>query len=402
MDALLGLYRDPSLRFSPHSSQFPAANYPSIVISVLLYLGAIFLLRKWMESREKFELKGLVLFHNAFLSILSLAMTVGALYGVGQVTLENLNSGSTTSTSELLLCDPEKKLARGPHIFWFYIFYLSKFYEFLDTFIIILKKRPLIFLHVYHHVITLVLVFVMMESEVGVQWLCMVANAAVHIIMYFYYAVSSMGIEVWFKKYITRLQILQFVIDILAMTGGIYYTVTGIVRSLFQTYMPEADNALETSPFYFLVMQSFSPSYICSRCSIVRLTRGEISPRNSSSVVDIGNVRIHDIDSIFMLNHRLLQAPRGEDVVVGVGFHPSFDNPRWNCMEGESNIRTPIRETRCRTLGGKKKELCRGKQVVRKHSWEASVSATSRRRLRGTNGDALTTTRRNSTIFTQN
>lgn len=34
-----------------------------------------------------------------------------------------------------------------------YIFYLSKYYEFVDTFILVLRKKPVIFLHVYHHAV---------------------------------------------------------------------------------------------------------------------------------------------------------------------------------------------------------------------------------------------------------
>ena len=33
----------------------------------------------------------------------------------------------------------------------YYMNYLLKFYEFVDTYVILLKKRPLIFLHWYHH-----------------------------------------------------------------------------------------------------------------------------------------------------------------------------------------------------------------------------------------------------------
>jgi len=108
-----------------------------------------------------------------------------------------------------------------------YIFYLSKYYELFDTIIIILKKRPLIFLHVYHHIITMVLVYVMMDMECPVRWLPMVANCAVHVPMYYYFGVSVLGVNVWWKKYITLMQISQFIADLVGNSIAFYYYYSG-------------------------------------------------------------------------------------------------------------------------------------------------------------------------------
>jgi len=99
--------------------------------------------------------------------------------------------------------------------------------NFFDTIIICLRKRPIIFLHVYHHCVTLVLVFVMMKNEVAVQWIAMIANCMVHVPMYYYYAISSMGYDVWWKKYITMFQIIQFVVDLIANFFGFFYYFQG-------------------------------------------------------------------------------------------------------------------------------------------------------------------------------
>jgi len=177
----------------------------------------IFGLQQVMKSRERFELTGFVTIHNMILCLLSFVMLVGMIFEISKLFIR------WSYDVEMLLCDPKKHLAVGRQTWWFYIFFLSKYYELVDTVIIVLKKRPIIFLHVYHHCITVLLVYIMLDNEVAVQWISSIANVTVHIPMYFYYALSALGYTVWWKKYITKLQITQFVVDILANTIGLFY-----------------------------------------------------------------------------------------------------------------------------------------------------------------------------------
>eukprot|EP01095_Lingulamoeba_sp_RSL-Kostka_P000523 TRINITY_DN10803_c1_g1_i1.p1 TRINITY_DN10803_c1_g1~~TRINITY_DN10803_c1_g1_i1.p1 ORF type:complete len:266 (+),score=9.62 TRINITY_DN10803_c1_g1_i1:60-857(+) len=109
-----------------------------------------------------------------------------------------------------------------------YIYYLSKFYEYVDTFFLITSSsKPLGFLHVYHHTVVpwITWVFLRGNSILSVQGLTV--NASVHVIMYFYYTLSSYGIkDIWWKKYITSIQILQFVSSLLLGSVYVYFYFT--------------------------------------------------------------------------------------------------------------------------------------------------------------------------------
>lgn len=89
----------------------------------------------------------------------------------------------------------------------------SKMVEFGDTFFIILRKKPLIFLHWWHHITVLNAVWLTSFhwDPVG-RWFGIV-NLGVHALMYSYYALKSVNIYVprKFAMFLTALQIGQMV-----------------------------------------------------------------------------------------------------------------------------------------------------------------------------------------------
>lgn len=106
---------------------------------------------------------------------------------------------------------------------WFFFF--SKVMDLLDTVFFVLRKKQshISFLHVYHHANMVLFSWVYLKYIKGEQgafvgWL----NALVHTIMYSYYFLSALGPHMqkylWWKRYITKLQMTQFVIIIVYMT----------------------------------------------------------------------------------------------------------------------------------------------------------------------------------------
>lgn len=98
-----------------------------------------------------------------------------------------------------------------------WLFYLSKGLDFFDTVTIVTQKRfkQLSFLHVYHH--ASVFLFYWLNTQVGYDgdiYLTVFLNAFIHTIMYTYYFLSMHTKDIWWKKYLTMFQMVQFCIMI--------------------------------------------------------------------------------------------------------------------------------------------------------------------------------------------
>jgi len=103
--------------------------------------------------------------------------------------------------------------------------YYYKYLELLDTVFLAIKKKPLQFLHVYHHSATCLLCYVQLNGKTSMTWAVMGLNLSVHVIMYYYYYATAGGAKFWWKKYLTSLQITQFVIDLCLVYFGTYQRV---------------------------------------------------------------------------------------------------------------------------------------------------------------------------------
>jgi hypothetical protein len=93
-----------------------------------------------------------------------------------------------------------------------YLFYISKYYEFGDTFLLYLNGKTPIFLQKYHHIGAVISWHLMYTYKVDMVWMASILNSFVHTIMYSYYFGCLLKIEQLriIKKYITSLQLTQF------------------------------------------------------------------------------------------------------------------------------------------------------------------------------------------------
>jgi len=189
-------------------------------IAIVVYLITLKVIHTIMKTREGFKLKLLVAGHNAFLSLGSLVMLVAIAAGVAGRLRET--GGSVFE----IVCDPTGAMLTGWPYFWLYVFYLSKYYELLDTVFLALKKRELKFLQVYHHCLTLFTAWAGMTTETSYQWWAAILNTFVHTLMYYYFVVQSFGFRPWWKKYLTVMQMVQFWLNIGITLLWLFYWVT--------------------------------------------------------------------------------------------------------------------------------------------------------------------------------
>jgi len=176
----------------------------AVIYVVIVYVGVAIMKRR----STKFELWLPRIIHNAILVALSFYMVC-----------EFIRQTFLRDPNFKIVCNPVDRTEASlglAAILW--VFYVSKILEFGDTFIMILRKsfEQVSFLHVYHHATIFLIWWLNVRySPSGDAYLAPVFNSFVHCFMYGYYLLSTFGWNVWWKKYLTQLQLLQFVVFVL-------------------------------------------------------------------------------------------------------------------------------------------------------------------------------------------
>ncbi|GAA5941252.1 elongation of very long chain fatty acids protein [Sporobolomyces koalae] len=206
----------------PEHIPFPSAyetfmNPLTPFIFGIVYFAVAKTLSHYQNGRNRIQGKRwnvVVVAHNVFLAVYS-AWTF--LSTAPQVIGSFASGFSEHGFAGLLhaFCDSEHSVWGSQQFPRFtYMFYLSKFYEIVDTAILLLKGKKVGMLQSYHHTGAIWTMYAAYRTQTMAVWLFVLFNSAVHSIMYCYYAITALSLPFprFLKKSITRMQITQFLV----------------------------------------------------------------------------------------------------------------------------------------------------------------------------------------------
>jgi len=188
-------------------------SWPMPTVAIVVYLAfvhGVTAAESGPETSFDRVLNFLLRYWNLFLTIFSLFMFLGLAVPV-------LNFNLLMFPDWLsMVCDTSGARWRGPMFFYLIVFTFSKYIELLDTAFLIIRRKPVSFLHWYHHCTVLAYTWFAALMQFSPGWYFSTINCAVHTVMYWYYYRRACGVFLSYDKFITTIQLVQMVLGVAA------------------------------------------------------------------------------------------------------------------------------------------------------------------------------------------
>mmetsp|Transcript_22362 Transcript_22362/g.71544 ORF Transcript_22362/g.71544 Transcript_22362/m.71544 type:complete len:367 (+) Transcript_22362:63-1163(+) len=245
-------------------TRWTANHWEIPIAAATLYLLMIATLKLTMGprngGRKALKLTRVVLAWNFFLSAFSIA---GMCYTVPRLLVGE--SGVLTAGWYASVCNSAASYGHGYPGLFVCLFIYSKLAELLDTFFLLVRKSPVIFLHWYHHLTVLLFCWHAYSARIGTGLWFAAMNYSVHGIMYAYFGLTQAGegpknFAKRFSMLITTLQLTQMVFGIAVTVSSVVYLSRGVpcYVSLFNSLLGLGMYA----SYFVLFLQLFLSHYV--------------------------------------------------------------------------------------------------------------------------------------------
>jgi hypothetical protein len=168
-----------------------------------LYVFFVFAGQRFMRDRKPMDLKGLLAAWNFFLAAFSIIGTIRL--------VSHLIYGLSINDHSYFFCRNADIAygGSGPAGLWANLFVYSKWPELIDTVFLVLRKKPVSFLHWFHHATVMMYCWHAGQYQMPTGIFFASMNYIVHSIMYFYYFLAAITKPPKWGKMVTVLQIAQ-------------------------------------------------------------------------------------------------------------------------------------------------------------------------------------------------
>mmetsp|Transcript_4723 Transcript_4723/g.10091 ORF Transcript_4723/g.10091 Transcript_4723/m.10091 type:complete len:305 (-) Transcript_4723:51-965(-) len=210
--------------------------------------------------------RGLVFFHNVLLCVFS----AWVWFRTWHLVYSSIQAVGFMDT----YCETERSILMSSGLaLYITLFYLSKYYEFMDTLILIIKGKQVSLLQTYHHSGAVFAMWMLAAARAPSALIFLGLNGMIHTVMYAYYAASSLGYTSRLKKYITTMQITQFFAGEIAA----FVPTANIVPNCLNPAGRFASffSMIYVVPLVLLFAQFYASSYLSKRASRSSATKSE-------------------------------------------------------------------------------------------------------------------------------
>jgi len=228
----------------------------------LAYLAVVYLGQKWMEKKEALDNRAMGLTLAAWNLSFSLFSGYAAYMLLPELFSTLWRSGFVGS-----YCYNADYYTDPVTGYWGWMFVMSKAPELGDTMFLIVRKKPVIFMHWYHHALTFLYAQITYtETQAWCRW-SLALNLTVHTIMYFYFAAQALKVRAprYVAKFITTIQIAQFVISCYIFTHLVWIKFSGSVPNCAVSWNVLSLGAMMYLSYLYLFTQFFYNAYSAGR-----------------------------------------------------------------------------------------------------------------------------------------